>query len=180
MIEQTLSGQADAFGELVRKYQDRLFNTLLHVLGNREDARDITQDAFVQAFVKLESFRGQSAFYTWLYRIAFNLAVSSRRGRRPTHSVDAVREQSGFEPVDPDPGPEDHYDRKQHCQQVREAIDRLDDEHRRVIVLREIEGCTYEDMAEILDVPIGTVRSRLHRARVQLKEELIPRRVTKS
>src|SRR5580658_9094981 len=81
LIGQALAGQTAAFGQLVQKYQDRLYNTVVHVAGNAEDAKDVVQEAFVQAFLKLESFHGASAFYTWLYRIAFNVAVTHRRRR---------------------------------------------------------------------------------------------------
>ena len=80
LIDETLAGDRTAFGELVRKYQVRLFNTLLHVVGSREEAEDVSQEAFVQAFVKLDSFKGHSAFYTWLYRIAFNVSISRAAG----------------------------------------------------------------------------------------------------
>ncbi len=172
LIEETLAGNSAAFGQLVQRYQDRLYNTLAHVIGSPEDALDIVQDAFVQAFVKLESFRGRSAFYTWLYRIAFNVAATQRRRRRPVLSVDQAREEGGDEPVDPDHGPLDHLEQEERCRQVREALKVLSDEHREVLVLREIDGCCYETIAEILDLPVGTVRSRLHRARLQLRDEL--------
>jgi RNA polymerase sigma-70 factor (ECF subfamily) len=172
LIEATLAGKPTAFGELVRKYQDRLFNTIAHVIGSREDALDAVQEAFVQAFLKLETFQQSSAFYTWLYRIAFNCAATQRRRRKPMLSVEQARESSGLEPADPQPGPEDHAQSDERCRQVREAIDGLTEEHRRVLVLREIDGCCYETIADILEVPIGTVRSRLHRARLQLREEL--------
>jgi RNA polymerase sigma-70 factor, ECF subfamily len=172
LIDLALTGQTEAFGQLVLKYQDRLYNTVFHLVGHAEDARDIVQEALVQAFLKLESFRRESAFYTWLYRIAFNVAVSHRRRRRPTASMDHMRETSHMEPVDCDDGPAETLDRKERCRRVREAIARLADEHRAVLVLREIDGCCYETISEILDLPIGTVRSRLHRARLQLREEL--------
>ena len=172
LIHETLAGQSAAFGKLVRKYQDRLYQTLVHMVGSPEDALDIAQEAFVQAFLKLETFKRQSAFYTWLYRIAFNMAASHRRRRKPTLSVDQARESSGAEPIDRALGPEERAQRNERCRQVQEAIARLNEEHRAVLVLREIDGCRYEAIAEILDVPIGTVRSRLHRARLQLREEL--------
>jgi RNA polymerase sigma-70 factor (ECF subfamily) len=172
LIHDTLSGKAAAFGELVRKYQDRLYNTVVHVVGSPEDALDVVQEAFVQAFLKLETFKQSSAFYTWLYRIAFNMAASHRRRRKPALSVEHVRESSGDEPIDPEPGPADRLHQDERCRQVREAIAALPEEHRAVVVLREIDGCCYETIAEILDVPVGTVRSRLHRARLQLREEL--------
>ena len=172
LIHDTLAGQSAAFGELVRKYQDRLYHTLVHVVGSPEDALDIVQEAFVQAFLKLETFKRESAFYTWLYRIAFNMAASHRRRRKPTVSVEQARESSGSEPIDPELGPEDSVQLDERREQVRKAIAGLNEEHRAVLVLREIDGCRYEEIAEILDVPIGTVRSRLHRARLQLREEL--------
>lgn len=172
LIEQALAGKSAAFGLLVQKYQDRLFNTVVHVSGCAEDARDVVQEAFVQAFVKLETFQRSCAFYTWLYRIAFNLAASHRRRRRPLASVEQVREATGQEPLDLHPGPHHRLEQAERCRQVREAIAGLTDEHRVIVVLREIDGCCYETIAEILDLPIGTVRSRLHRARLQLREQL--------
>ena len=172
LIDQTLAGESAAFGRLVQKYQDRLYNTIVHVAGNAEDAQDVVQEAFVQAFVKLDTFKGSSAFYTWLYRIAFNMAASHRRRQRPTCSVEYAREVSGNEPMDREDDPCESLEREERCRQVRRAIDKLNKEHRAVIVLREIDGCCYETIAEILDLPLGTVRSRLHRARLQLREEL--------
>jgi RNA polymerase sigma-70 factor, ECF subfamily len=172
LIAETLAGQTAAFGKLVEKYQDRLFNTLAHLSGNAEDARDIAQEAFVQAFVKLDSFRGSSAFYTWLYRIAFNISAGWRRKRKPIGSIELNREQTGMEPMDNGLGPVEQLESQETCRQVQRALGQLSDEHRNILVLREIEGCEYETIAEILDLPIGTVRSRLHRARMQLREEL--------
>ncbi len=172
LIAETLAGNTGAFGQLVCKYQDRLYNTVFHVAGGTEDARDIVQEAFVQAFLKLSTFQQASAFYTWLYRIAFNVAASHRRRKRPTVSVDHVREMTGQEPADVHPGPEQRMEQAERCRQVEEAIATLSEEHRMVLVLREIDGCCYETIAEILDLPIGTVRSRLHRARLQLREQL--------
>lgn len=172
LIEETLQGKSAAFGQLVLKYQGRLFNTIVHVVGGAEDARDVVQDAFVQAFVKLDTFQRSSAFYTWLYRIAFNVAASLRRRKKPAMSVEHTRETTGDEPLDPGEGPDGRAEQDERCRQVHEALDQLTEEHRTVLVLREIDGCCYETIADILDLPIGTVRSRLHRARLQLKELL--------
>ncbi len=172
LIADTLAGQSEAFGHLVRKYQDRLYNTVYHVAGNAEDARDVVQDAFVQAFVKLDTFQGKSAFYTWLYRIAFNVAATYRRRRRPAASVEHLRETAGLEPVSGEGEPHEHAIREERVGQVHEALAELSDEHRNILVLREIDGCCYETISEILDLPIGTVRSRLHRARLQLRDQL--------
>ena len=172
LIEQTLAGVTAAFGQLVRKYQDRLYNTIVHVVGNAEDAQDVVQEAFVQAFLKLESFQQSSAFYTWLYRIAFNVAATHGRRKRPMASVEQIREATGEEPIDGQVNPPERLEQDERCRQVRQAIAALSEEHRTVLVLREMDGCCYETIAEILQLPIGTVRSRLHRARLQLREEL--------
>jgi RNA polymerase sigma-70 factor (ECF subfamily) len=172
LIDRCLAGDTAAFGELVCKYQDRLFNTMVHVCGSVEEARDVVQDAFVQAFVKLDTFQRASAFYTWLYRIAFNAAVSRRRKKRPTISVEAVREASGLEPPDTGEGPESRLERQERVALVQAGLAELSDEHREVLVLKEIDGYRYEEIAEMLDLPIGTVRSRLFRARMQLRDRL--------
>jgi RNA polymerase sigma-70 factor (ECF subfamily) len=172
LIEETLAGRSAAFGELVRKYQDRLYNTMVHVVGSRDDAQDVIQEAFVQALVKLDTFHQSSAFYTWLYRIAFNMAVTHRRRRKPTASIEHARETMGEEPVDGESGPREQLELEERREQVRTAIARLSEDHRTVLVLREVDGCCYETIAEILELPVGTVRSRLHRARLQLREEL--------
>jgi RNA polymerase sigma-70 factor, ECF subfamily len=173
LIDEALAGATGAFGQLVLKYQDRLFNTITHVVGSLDEAQDVVQDAFVQAFLKLESFEREAAFYTWLYRIAFNLAVSRRRRQRPTLSVDQTKESSGEEPRSRHPGPSEGLERQERAQQVQAALATLTEEHRSILVLREIDGCCYETIAEILDLPVGTVRSRLHRARMQLRDQLI-------
>ena len=172
LIDEALAGNTGSFGELVQKYQNRLFNTMFHVVGSREEAEDVVQDAFVQAFVKLGSFQGASAFYTWLYRIAFNLSISRRRRKRPELSMDVIRETTGNEPLAENGYPTELMERKESVEQVHRALERLPEEHRAILVLREIEGYCYEEISHILDMPIGTVRSRLHRARLQLREEL--------
>jgi RNA polymerase sigma-70 factor (ECF subfamily) len=172
LIGQTLAGQPAAFGELVLRYQDRLYNSLFRVLGSAEDARDVVQEAFVQAFLKLETFRGSAAFYTWLYRIAFNLAMSHVRRQRHTRSLDDERRDRGCEPVDGQPAPEASLVCRERATLVHEALAKLSAEFRQVIVLRELDGCRYEEIAEILDVPVGTVRSRLFRARLELRDRL--------
>lgn len=172
LVRATLGGDKDAFGALVGRYQDRLFNTLLRFTGSRDDASDLVQDALVQAMVKLDSFRGDSQFYTWLYRIAMNLSLSQRRKRRPVASVDLARERAGSEPVDRGAAPEGNLMQQERAQLVQQALLQLADEHRQILVLREMECCSYDQIGEILDLPIGTVRSRLFRARLQLKEQL--------
>jgi RNA polymerase sigma-70 factor, ECF subfamily len=174
LIEATLAGDTAAFGTLVTQYQDRLYNSLLRVLDSAEDARDIVQDAFVQAFVKLDTFRGSSAFYTWLYRIAFNLAMSHARRDRPTRSLDHAKLDNGSEPTGAEPTPEAKLVLSERVDLVHAALGRLSAEYRQILVLRELDGCRYDEIAELLELPIGTVRSRLFRARLELKNHLAP------
>ncbi|MEX0701423.1 MAG: sigma-70 family RNA polymerase sigma factor [Planctomycetales bacterium] len=175
LIQDCLSGETEAFGRLVVRYQDRLYNTLLGVLCSPEDARDVAQDAFVQAFHKLGTFRGRSAFYSWLFRIAMNAAISrKRKDRRAPSSIDAAREAAGFEPADGHPAASPSYALEVRERQtvVRAALAELSEEFRTVLILKEMEGLKYEEIAEIVGCPIGTVRSRIHRGRNELREKL--------
>lgn len=172
-IRQTLDGDSEAFGLLVQKYQNRLFNGIVLVMRNRQEAEDVVQEAFVLAYTKLSSFRGHSAFFTWLYRIAYNLAISRLRRQRNSISLDRQRETIGIDLSATDVSPSVNLERQEEVSQMYQALDRLTEEHRSILVLREMEGMDYEAIAEVLDLPIGTVRSRLHRARDQLREKLI-------
>ncbi len=175
LIAECLQGRTDSFGQLVTRYQERLFGTLVTMLGSAEDARDVAQDAFVQAYQKLESFRGQSAFYSWLFRIALNSSVDHhRRQRRPTVSIDAAREQSGAEPTDlhPETSPSFGMERTERQKLVQLALSKLSPEYREVLVLKEMEDLKYEEIAVLVKIPVGTVRSRIHRGRAELKEIL--------
>jgi RNA polymerase sigma-70 factor, ECF subfamily len=172
LIEEALDGDSAAFGQLVTRYQDRLYNTLVHVVGSTDTAYDVVQDAFVQAYVKLETFERASAFYTWLYRIAMNLAISRRRREKPHVSVEHAREVLGHEPIDNAEPPGARLERRERACQVQASLATLSDEHRAILILREVDDCSYEQISEILDLPIGTIRSRLHRARLQLRDQL--------
>ena len=172
LVAAAQQGEREAFGCLVERYQDRVYNVLARVLDSREDALDVTQEAFIQAFVKLNSFRGEAKFYTWLYRIALNLGLSKRRRRRSSISVEQVREQGGEEPVSLQPAPENVLMVEERAATLERALSALEADHCQILVLREIEQCSYEEISEILELPIGTVRSRIFRARIQLKEKL--------
>ncbi len=175
LIAATLGGDTAAFGHLVQRYQDRLFNSLLRLLGSADDAADIVQDAFVQAYTKLESFRGGSQFYTWLYRIALNLAMSHLRRQRKKSSLDEMKTLLGEEPTDGQALPDANIMERERAELVHSALSELSADHRQILVLREIEGFSYEEIAEILDTPVGTVRSRLFRARLEMRDLLTPR-----
>ena len=172
LIEAAVGGNSAAFGDLVRRYQDRLYNAVVHIVGCRMEAEDVVQDAFVQAFVKLSTFKHDSKFYTWLYRIAFNVSISRRRRRRSEVSVEFSRDTTGDEPLDTGTSPSEPLEQAERREQLQQAMQQLTEEHRAIIVLRHIEEFSYEEIAEVLDVAVGTVRSRLHRARAQLLEHL--------
>jgi RNA polymerase sigma-70 factor (ECF subfamily) len=173
-IAQCLAGYAPAFGELVRRYQDRLFNAVLRVVDQPEDAADVVQDAFLNAYQSLNSFKGDSEFFTWLYRIAFNAAISLRRKRKAVLSIDGLPGDKATDPADPSEfaRPGALLERSEEDAQLLAAMARLSPEHKAVLVLKDLEDQKYEDIAAILDVPIGTVRSRLHRARLELRDLL--------
>ena len=173
-VEAALAGQKEAFGQLVERYQDRLIHAISRYLGSVEEAHDVAQDAFVQAYTRLASFRGEAAFYTWLYRIAFNLAMTRVRRRRPMQSLDQAKDRLGNEPIDVGATAETGILREEQARVVHRALGQLDEEFRQVLVLRELEGCTYDQISQILEVPVGTVRSRLYRARIQLRDHLAP------
>lgn len=170
LIESCRAGRVDAFGILVARYQDRLYPTALRLTGHPDDALDVLQDAFLRAFEKLGKFKGESSFYTWVYRITVNLALSQRRKRR------VVGRQAGElgDPADDatrsDPSrPLDDFERDQFVQM---ALNALAPEHRAVVVMKEFDGLKYEEIAVTLNIPVGTVRSRLHRARLELRDRL--------
>ena len=171
------SGQGDpaAFGELVLRHQDRAFNLAFRLTGSREDAADAVQEAFLKAYRGMPSFRGQSSFYTWLFRIVVNEVRSRRRAgatRRPSFSLDAA-DGPGLRADGPDPS--EQASLAERRQIVEEALQSLEFDQRAIIALRDIEGRDYAEIAEMLECPQGTVKSRLHRARMALKDALAPK-----
>ena len=174
LIAESLAGHTPAFGALVRRHQDRLYNAVLRVVDNAEDAADVVQEAFLNAYQSLNSFKGDSLFFTWLYRIAVNTAISLRRKQKVSLSLHGRQDGTTVEPLDPSQQsqPGHALEMAEQERAVHLALSRLSPEHRAVLVMKDMEGQKYETMAEVLQVPIGTIRSRLHRARVELREIL--------
>jgi RNA polymerase sigma-70 factor (ECF subfamily) len=174
LIAECLKGNTAAFGELVRCHQDRLYNTVYRMVDNAEDAQDVVQEAFLHAYQSLESFKGDSLFFTWLYRIAVNSAISFKRKKRVMVRIDGPNGDTVIEPLDSSEltRPGHALEQAEQEQRIQKALSRLSSEHRVVLVLKDMEGQKYEEMAEALGVPIGTIRSRLHRARLELREVL--------
>jgi len=184
LVAQVKRGETQAYGELVRRYQDRVFNTCWRICGHLEDARDLTQDAFLKAYEGLSSFRGDSGFFTWVFRVAVNLALTHRRrGRnRRVVSLDQAAEGEG-EPLEPlvfkthgeaQDDPAEGPSQTELHSALGRALQSLDDDQRAVVVLRDIEGFDYDRIAAILQVPAGTVKSRLFRARMALQRAVEP------
>jgi RNA polymerase sigma-70 factor, ECF subfamily len=177
LIARSLAGDPDAFGGLVLRYQDRLFNTVFRLVDNPEDARDVVQEAFLSAYQSLNAFKGDSLFFTWLYRIAVNTAISLKRKQKSALRLIATMHDTGviIEPQDPSASnqPGHALEMAEEERRVHAALARLSHEHRSVLVLKDMEGMKYEEMAEVLQVPVGTIRSRLHRARLELRDLLL-------
>lgn len=175
LIAATLARETAAFGELVQRYQNRLYGALVHMLGSTEDARDVAQEAFVLAFQKLTTFRGDARFYSWLFRIAMNAAVNFRRKNRSLGlSIDASKERTGSEPLDlnRDARPEQPLELAERQRIVRDALAQMTEEFRDALVLADMEELSYEEISQVLQIPIGTVRSRIHRGRAELRDKL--------
>lgn len=167
-------GNEAAFEELVLKYQGRIYNLCKHTLGDADEAADAAQDAFIKAYGSLKNFRSESSFHTWLYRIAVNTCIDYKR--KPFFESFFKNSDIGEEMVikhpSDRPSPEKDYESKEIRLALQNALRKLSPKLRAVIVLKEIEGLSYERMAETLDVSIGTVKSRISRAREELKELL--------
>lgn len=177
IVDQVRMGDVEAFGVLVDKYQDRIYSAIRNYVSNPDDAVDIAQDAFVKAYSKLGSFDASSAFYTWFYRIAINTAIDYLRKRksRPTDSLEDEKFTAvGYEPISTDlrADPLSVATVSEQKAVLRSAIDRLSRKLKPVLVLHDIEGLSQDEVAEILQIPVGTVKSRISRARSELRELL--------
>jgi len=174
LINRFKAGDISAFEEILIKYQDRIYNVCRYMLGNAQDAEDAAQDTFIKAYRNLSDFRPDSSLYTWLYRIGVNTCLDYKR--RPffasifggTHEDDEVMNKLQSD----EPSPERLYESKQTGHALRAGLKQLSEKFRTVLILKEIEGLSYEEIAEVLDISIGTVKSRISRAREELKQQM--------
>ncbi len=172
LVERFKNGDESAFEELVRAYQDRIYTLCRHMLGDIHDAEDAAQDSFLKAYQHLKSFVPEASLYTWLYRIAVNTCIDYRRKPfwESLFKRFAEGEEYLAEPPSGAPSPDRLYESKQMGDLLRQSLARLSPKLRSSIVLKEVEGLSYEEIAEVLDISMGTVKSRIARARDELKK----------
>jgi len=157
----------------VARHQDRVYTAVTRFCGNAEDAADIVQRAFINAFRKIQEFKGDSAFSTWIYRIAFNQAISFRReNRRPSVSIYSSKDDEKVVEPAVDSNPTEKLEGEETQKKVQQALEMLEEGDRQIILLKDLQGHSYDEIASIMQIPKGTVRSRLHRARLELKSKL--------
>jgi RNA polymerase sigma-70 factor, ECF subfamily len=170
VIEAVLVGETARFNELVRAYEGRLMGSLVAVLGSRQDAEDVAQETFVTAFRKLADFQRRCSFFSWLHKIGFHLAIDLKRKEKKhsqaIHTDDFFGHASQENPIEA-------VEVDEMKKSVYRALQMLDPERRMILTLRDLQEMSYEEISECLSIPIGTVRSRLHRARIEFKEILL-------
>ncbi|MBO1000706.1 MULTISPECIES: RNA polymerase sigma factor SigW [Bacillaceae] len=176
-INQVLKGDHNAFGEIVEIYKDKVFQICFRMLGNRQEAEDLAQEAFVRAYVNIRSFNIQMKFSTWLYRIATNLCIDRLRKKKPDYYLDA--EVAGTEGLNmysqiasDIAKPEEEVESLELQETIQVEIMKLPEKYRSVIVLKYIEELSLKEISEILDLPVGTVKTRIHRGREALRKQL--------
>ena len=179
LVARAQAGDRRAFDLLVLKYQQKVAGLIARYLRDPNEVQDVAQEAFIKAYRALGGFRGESAFYTWLYRIAINAAKNhlASRGRRPPRDdmeMEVAEQLESGGRLREMGTPENHLLSEEIAQTVQKALDELPEDLRTAIVLRELEGLSYEEIAEAMDCPIGTVRSRIFRARDAIDKRLSP------
>ncbi len=187
LLRSAARGDRAAYGRLVVMYQDRLYNAVLRMVGDRDEASDLTQEAFMRGLAAVASFRGEAAPYTWLFRIAVNLAITRLRSvqRHRVFSLDAggngrdhrgsdqaaeLIERARRQSIEQ---PSHAMEQRERSQLVMAALGRIDPDFRAVLIMRDVEGFDYQQMADVLGLPLGTLKSRLFRARIALRDELM-------
>lgn len=166
LVARTLAGRGEAFGTLVERYERAVYNLCLRTLRDAEEAKDASQEAFLKAFRAMRTFRPDAKFSTWIFSIAYH-ACCDRLNRRKRYSDGELPERA-----DPGPGPDVVLERRDEAAELRAAIDALPEKYRAVITLYHLQGHQYEEIARVLDLPMGTVKTHLFRAKEQLRRQL--------
>ncbi len=178
LVKKSQAGDVEAFELLIDSYDRRAYNIAYRVMGNEEDAKDMAQEAMLRVFRSIKDFKGQSSFSTWLYRIVTNVCLDELRRRKNVKyiSIDStIQTEDGEMHIELSSDmetPESAYERLEQRELIKRAIQELNDEYRSVIVLRDIQGFSYEEISNILDCSLGTVKSRINRARTMLRDRL--------
>ncbi|MHB8917053.1 MAG: RNA polymerase sigma factor [Desulfocucumaceae bacterium] len=180
LVKRSKNGDLEAFEELVRRYEARVYTVAYRFMGNHADASDLAQDSFIRAYQALPTFRGDASFATWLYRIASNVCRDEirRQQRHKKVSLDEILSQPGGNPslAAPEMSPQECLERNETQELVQKQLNALSGEHRLILLMREIQGLSYEEMASALDCTLGTVKSRLNRARQTLRQKMLERK----
>ncbi|MTI81287.1 MAG: sigma-70 family RNA polymerase sigma factor [Firmicutes bacterium] len=179
LIEKSISGDYIAFEELVRRYENKVYSVAYRFMGNHADASDLAQEAFIKIYQALSKFRGDSSFMTWIYHITSNVCRDElrKRQKKQTFSLDEnFQDKDNLPPImnlpSDKPGPEEEFERFELRKQVQHCLNLLSEEHRLILVMREMQELSYDEIAEVLDCSLGTVKSRLSRARMAFKEKM--------
>lgn len=178
LVARAKAGDQDAFAQLVRDNEKRVYNLALRMVGDPDDALDLSQEAFLKAWKGLGGFKGDSAFSTWVYRLASNVCLDFLRAKKrrqelvdPAHSLDD--QDAPPPPADERLRPDEHLERKERSASLHRALSDLPDHHRQILVMRELSGLSYQEISEVLKLDLGTVKSRLTRARTALRKLLL-------
>ncbi len=175
LIARCAAGDQQAFALLVSHYQTQVYNLAWRYLGEAEDAKDATQEAFIKVYHALPKYQGQAKFSTWLYRIVANTCIDHLRRRRPYLSLDAPRsddDESGWDLASDEPSPEQQIERQELRALVQSQVEDLPPKYRMVVTLYHLQGMTYQEIAQVLDLPVRTVETQLYRAKGMLRERL--------
>lgn len=180
LVKQSRDGDLDAFEELVKRYEGKVYTVAYRFMGNHADASDLAQEAFIKAFQALTSFRGDSSFATWLYRITANACrdeIRKQHRQKKLSLEEMISHGGGSYPVaGTEPSPEESLERWELHDLVQKQLNGLSGDHRLILVMRELQGMSYEEIAASLDCTLGTVKSRLNRARQALKQRVLAHR----
>ena len=174
MVARAKRGDAAAFEALVAPFERMMYLTCMKLMGNEQDARDCAQEAMIRAYRAMGTYRNESKLETWLYRIAYNICLDAlrRRKRLQAESLEAMSE-NGFTPEDKGQTPYGALEQKERMEALKQGLDKLPEEMRTVLLLSQVEDMSYDQIAQITDTPVGTIKSRINRARIKLKEILL-------
>lgn len=178
LIQKARSGDQDAFGQLVVDHQNKVYTLCVHMVTDREEAADLAQEAFLKAWRNLSSFHGESSFATWMHRLATNVCLDYLRKQARRQNISTAvslddEDANWSEPADHSQDPQAHLEQEERKRALARALAELPEHHRRMLLMREVSGMSYQEIADALDVDLGTIKSRIARARERLRKILL-------